>query len=133
MNQRRSVVDGRAFLTGSPLRSGYFVVTSAMGAASIALVAYLLFHYWRVLNVYIVITLAVPIGSQLLYQWLRALKYYSKIRELCSKRRTEGVLEEHSDDEALRIAVGGVTDVLFYCYGMILCSLAVIAALLAHR
>lgn len=128
----QSFIDGRCFLTRSPFRSGYFVVITAMGVASIALVVYLLCDYWRDLNTFVAIILALPIGSQLLYQWLRALGYYSKIRDLYSKKPTDGVLEAGSD-EALRIAAGGITDVLFYSYGMILCSLATIAALLAHR
>jgi len=129
----QSFINGRCLLTRSPFRSGHFVFVSAMAVASIALVAYILCRYWHELNAFVAIVLAFPIGSQLLYQWLRALRYYSKIRELYSKRPAEDVLKGNSDEEALSIAVGGITDVLFYCYGMILCSLAIIAALLAHR
>ena len=128
-----SLIDDRCLLTKSPFRSGYFVVVSAMGVASMALVVYLLGHFWQELNFFVAIALSVPIGCQLLYQWLRVLKYYSKIRESYSKRPAVDAIEGNTDDEALRIAAGGITDVLFYSNGMILCSLAIIAALLAHR
>jgi hypothetical protein len=133
MNQHRGFFDGRVFLTKSAFRSGHFFLTSVMGLGAIALVGFILVQFSQSLNVYVEVILAVPIGAQILYQWLRTRRYYSKIRELYSKRQHDEPVEESSLEEALKTAAGGIAEVLFYSYGMILCCLAVIAALLAHR
>jgi signal transduction histidine kinase len=133
MNQNRGFFDGRLFLASSPFRSGHFILTSVIGFGSIALVGFILWWHWQILNLFVKIILAVPIGAQIVYQWLRVRRYYSKIRELYSEISHEEAVAKSNLDEVLKIAVGGMTDILFYCYGMILCSLVVIAALLTHR
>jgi hypothetical protein len=128
----RSFLDGRRFLKDSPFRSGYFWVVSAMGLAAILVDAYILYRHWQSLNVFVAILLGVPIGAQLIYQWLRTLRYYSRVRELYLRKSDEEAQDGSPLDSALRIAAGGLTDLLFYCYGMTLVALILVGALLTR-
>lgn len=128
----RGLVDGQAFLKGSPFHSGYFLIASAIGFISVTIDVYLIIRYWKTLNAYVAIVLGVLIGVQLAYQWWRALRYYSHIRDLYSRRSEDEAKEGTSLDAALRVAAGGLTDILFYCYGMNLVTLILIGAIFKH-
>lgn len=132
MNNLRNFVDGRIFLTGSPFRSVYFVVATVVGLVSAVIDVYLLVRHWQTLNAYIVNALGILIGVQLVYQWVRTLRYYSNIRKLYTVKSEVEAMEGTPLDVALRIATGGLTDMLFYCYGMTLVALITIGVLLTH-
>lgn len=125
-----SVIDGRTSLVGSPFRSIFFCIATIVGFISVSLDAYLVYRYWKFLGANTTIVLAVLIGVQLIYQWLRIWRYNSRIRELYSMRSESEAQEGTPLDVALRISLGGLTDVLFYSYGMTLLALTIIGALL---
>ena len=132
MDDFRTFLDGRRFMTDSPFRSGYFVVASVAGLGAVLTDAYLIVRHWQTLNEGVVITLGIVIGVQLIYQWWRTLRYYSQIRKL-DATKAEGEAKEGTPlDGALRLATGGLTDILFYCYGMTLVALILIGVLLTH-
>jgi hypothetical protein len=131
MDDFRGYIDGRSFLTGSTFRSGYFLSASIVGLCAVVIDVYILIHHWQALNKGAVVVLGGLIGVQLIYQWWRTLRYYSKVRELYSMR-SEDARDGTPLDVALRIAVGGLVDILFYCYGMTLMALIFIGVLLTH-
>jgi hypothetical protein len=131
MSDTGNFTDGRGLLTRSPFRSGQFIVTSLVALGSILVDGYIIYRHWRTPGVYAALILIVLIGVQLLYQWLRALRYYAKLRDLCSG----------SDDEiracsplgiALRVAAGGMINLLFFSFGTILLALILIGVLLTR-
>jgi hypothetical protein len=132
MDNLRNFVDGRIFLTDSPFRSAYFMVATVVGLVSAVIDVYLLFRHWQTLNVYIVLVLGILIGVQLVYQWVRTLRYYYNIRKLYTVKSEVEAKEGTPLDIALRIATGGLTDTLFYCYGMILVEVITIGVLLTR-
>jgi hypothetical protein len=132
MNVTRSFIDGRKFLSGFPLGSAYFVVVSLVGLAAVVADVYILSRHWHTLGSFGVIILAVLIGVQLIYQWSRTLRYYSRVRELYLRKSDEEAQDGSPLDLALRIAAGGLTDLLFYCYGMTLLALILVGALLTR-
>src|ERR1700678_2486162 len=119
-------VDGRHFLSGSPFRSGYFRAACVIGLCALVIDAFVLCRYWQTLNVYVALVLVVPIGLQLIYQWWRAMWYFSRIRNRYSMVSKENGIEDHPLEIALRFATRGLTDILFYCYGMLLVALVLI-------
>jgi len=58
--------------------------------------------------------------------------YFSRIRKLYSMVSKENGIEDHPLEIALRLATRGLTDILFYCYGMLLVALVLIGVLLGH-
>jgi hypothetical protein len=125
-------IDGRRFLTQSPLRSTWFLIPTALGVAALIIDAALLVRYQHLLNVNASIALGALVGAQLIYQWWRTLRYYRKIRELYTTKAGDEAEDGSPLDLALRIAAGGLSDVLFYSYGMALIMLIVTGVLLAH-
>jgi hypothetical protein len=132
MDDLRTFVDGRRFLTGSPFRSVYFVVASALGFVAVTVDVYVIYRHRQTLNIYVALVLGILIGVQIIYQWWRTLRYYSKLRKLYAMRSEEEAKVGTPLDIALRITAGGLTDILFYCYGMTLASLVLIGVLLTH-
>ncbi len=123
-------LDGRTLLVGSPFRSLSFLIASVAGAGSVALAAYLLFRHLQMLTVNAAVLLGVLIGAQLVYQWWRVLRYRSKIRALYLKSSGEDTKEGSPLDIAVRVAVGGLVDVLFFSYGIAFSALVLIGFLL---
>lgn len=132
MTNFRGLIDDRRLLTRSPLHSIHFSITTAIGFAAVTVDAYVLHRHWDTVGAGIVIGLGILIGLQIIYQWLRALRYYSKLRELYSMKSAEETRSGSTVDMALRIAAGGLTDILFYCYGMTLLALVIIGVLLTR-
>jgi len=132
MNDLRTFVDGRCFLTGSPFRSMHFVVASTLGLVAFVVDVCVIYRHRETLNIYVAVVLGILIGVQIIYQWWRALRYYSKIRKLYAMRSEEEARAGTPLDIALRIAAGGITDILFYCYGMTLVALILIGVLLTR-
>jgi hypothetical protein len=93
---------------------------------------YLICRYWRVFPSYAVLLLCIPIGIQSIYQWLRALRYYTRVRALYYGRPTEEITPDAHPDVALQTAIGGMTDVLSHSYTMVLLAQVLIWALLAR-
>ena len=124
-------IDGRGLLTRSPFRSGYFVVASLMAVGCLLASAYIICRYWRAMGVYNAFVLGSLISVEQIYQWWRALRYYAKLRELYSGSDVE-MREGSPLGIALRVAAGGIVDLLFYSYGTILFILILIGVLLGR-
>jgi hypothetical protein len=128
----RAFLDGRCFLRNGPLQSGYFLVASLVGLVAFVADGYLIYRQWSVPHMMGMCGLAGLIGIQIVYQWWRALRYYAMIRKLYSLRTQTEAQDGTPLDAALRIATGGLTDILFYSYGMLIVSLAIIGLILRH-
>ena len=131
MNDLRTFIDGRCFLTRSPFRSMYFIVATILGSVAVVVDVYVIYRHRQTLNRYVAIVM-ILIGVQAIYQWWRCLRYYSKVRKLYAMKSENETECGPPLDVALRIAAGGLTDLLFYCYGMTLASVILIGVLLAH-
>lgn len=132
MSDTSPFVDGRTFLITSPFRSGWFVISTVLGLIAVVLDMLIVYRYWHVLSANIIAALAVTIGVELIYQWWRALRYYSKIRSLYLKKAVHEAKEGTDLDLALRIAAGGLANILFYCNGIALVLLALLGVCLRH-
>ena len=132
MNQIGNFPDGIVIIQNSPWHSMYFRVTSSLGAISVLLVAYLLNKHWQTLSQFSIIGLGIFVGAHLIYQWWRALRYHAKIRALCSTSSSENPDAGTPHDAALRIAVGGIDEILFYSFGMTLICLVLIGGFLTR-
>src|SRR6266849_6453545 len=119
MSDIGNFIDGRGLLTRSPFRSGYFVVASLMALGGLLANAYMICRYWRAMGVYGAFVLGSLVGVEQIYQWWRALRYYAKLRELYSGSDIE-MREGSPLGIALRVAAGGIVDLLFFSYGTIL-------------
>jgi hypothetical protein len=122
--------DGRKMLIGSPFRSMSFLIDSVLCFSAILAAAYILSRHWHTLNSAMVLVIAVFIGLQLFYQWLRALRYFERLRELYLAAESEPGREGSNLDIALRAAAFGMTDLLFYHFAMVLLCLVLIGSLL---
>jgi len=100
--------------------------------ASIVLTIYILYRHWHTLSGIDVVVVGGFLGLHSFYQWWRAMRYYSEIQILYSigSRDEEG--KQSPLDDALRVAVGGITDILFYSLGMIFIALGMIGGLLGR-
>ena len=123
---------GRGLLMGSPFRSVNFLIASVVAAGAVVVDVYLLYRHWQTLTAYTVMILSALIGVQLIYQWWRVLRCYGRIQELYSKASDEGVNEGANLDAAVRVATGGMTDVLFFSYGIALSALILVGVLLTR-
>ena len=94
--------------------------------------AYLIFRYWRAFPSYAVLLLCIPIGMQSIYQWLRALRYYARVRALYHRGAAEEITAGDHQEVALQAAIGGMTDLLSHSYTMVLLAQVLIWALLTH-
>ena len=92
--------------------------------------AYLVYRCWPMRNGLAVLGLAGLIAIQIIYQWWRIWRYYAVIRKLYSRKRLAEAEDGTALDAALRIAAGGLIDILFYSYGMVIVALAIIGLLL---
>jgi len=128
----RSFIDGRCFLTGSPFRSAWFWVITALGIGALVTDVVLLIQYHHLLDSNASVALGALVGIQLLYQLWRTLRYYARIRTLYSMKSADEAKEGSPLDLAIRIATGGLTDLLFYCFGITLVMLVVAGVLLMH-
>ena len=132
MNEVGNFPDGQKLLTGSPLQSGYFLSMSMLGLAALLWDVYLICQYWHSLNMYFIWALIGFIGIQLIYLWLRVVRYFAKLRSLYIPGFYEETKGGSSLDIALRIATGALNEILFYSYGLILCTLILVGVLLGH-
>lgn len=133
MNEFGPLLDGRMFLANSPFRSWHFLGISVVGLGILIMDTYVLCRHWQTLPLSDVVALVVFIGVHTIYQWWRALLYYSKIRQLHSSMEISQEGNDMSPQEtALRIAAGGVTDILFYSFGMTFIALGILASTLRH-
>ena len=132
MSDIGNFMDGRNLLTGSPFRSVYFLIASVAGTACIVVDVYLLYRHRQTLTIYAVLILSTLIGLQSIYQWWRTLRFCSKMRELYSKASEEGMKEGAHLDVALRVAAGGMIDLLFFSYGITFIALILIGFLLSR-
>src|SRR5215472_10114912 len=132
MNDCSPFIDGRVFLVGSPFRSGWFALSTGLGIGAVVADIVILYRYWQVLNAGIVVALCVPVGAHLIYQWWRLLKYYARIRSLYLNKSANEAKEGAPLDLALRIASGGLVNLLFYCNGIALVLLVLIGVCLEH-
>jgi hypothetical protein len=101
----------------------------ALGA--ILVDAYIIYRHWRTAGVYAALILSTLIGVQLIYQWLRVLRYYAKLRDLYSGSDEE-IRAGSPLGVALRIAAGGMINLLFFSFGTILLALILIGVLLTR-
>ncbi len=132
MSEIGNFIDGRGLLTKSPFRSWYFLLVTVLCLGSIMIVAYLIYMHWQALGLGAICFLVVFICVQAINQWWRALRYYSRLRKLYAAE-TDGEAKARSPlDIALRIAAGGITDLLFYSFGTTICSLILIRFLLTR-
>lgn len=133
MNNTFPFIDGRRFLVDSPFRSVHFLVVTALGLGAFVVDVYILYRYRPPAHEFSLVLVGVLVLIQLVYQWWRILRYYRRIRRLYSERAGSQVVEDSSPvDLALRIAAGGLVDLLFYCYGIALILLVLIGFMMTH-
>lgn len=132
MNEFGALLDGGVFLANSPFRSAYFLVISIVGCGIVAVNTYIICRHWNTLPLSVIVVLGVFISVHTVYQWWRALRYYSKIRALYGEVNSQEVKSMAPHEAALRIAAGGIADILFYSFGMTLITLGIIASTLTH-
>ena len=128
MSHFGSFLDGRRFLAASPFRSLSFVIASIAGLCAVIIDVYLIYRYLNTATVQLALILSISIGVQLIYQWFRVLRYRAKIRDLYTKGSDDG---SHLD-VAVRVAVAGMIDVLFFSYGITIVALILIGFLLSR-
>lgn len=126
------MMDGGLFLAKAPMHSWYFRIASVLGFGCVLADIFLIWRYYSLLPVGVVVILGVFVGVQAAYQWWRALKYYAQIRHFCAQNPRTNIGEQSPRNDALRLAAGGITDILFYGYGMTLVALIVLGLVLAH-
>lgn len=124
--------EGRNILIRSPFRSKYFVTGSIFALGSMAASVYLICRHWKALGVYGSVMLGLCIGLQALYQWLRALRCYWKLRELCSETSHGEVSVESCLVSVLKISELGVYNLMLYSGGLALFALIIIGTLLRY-
>jgi hypothetical protein len=127
MNSTSPFIDGRRFLAESPFRSAYFLVATALGLSTVVLAIAILYRNRNSAHEQSLVLVVGLAFIQLIYQWWRILRYYSRIRSLYAERPENEAREGSPLDLALRTATGGLIDLLFYCYGIALLLLALIA------
>jgi F0F1-type ATP synthase assembly protein I len=123
-----NLVEGRDETAAFSVRSSSFIAATIAGFVAVLIDGYLIWRYWGKAPNYVALFLGLLIGVQLVYQWLRVVRYCAKIRELDSESLDQGTPR----DAALKLAVGGMLDVLFFSYGIISVALILIGALLAR-
>jgi hypothetical protein len=96
------------------------------------MVAYLIHRHGDAIPGNFALTLALWIGLQTLIQWVRALRYYSRMRELYKAEAREGLTANSPLERALRIASGGIAELLFNSFLITLIALFMIMKLLTH-
>ena len=127
----RGLLDGQRFLVQRPFRSGCFVVMSAVAVLCLLIDAVSVFHSTGAPNERLVLFLGIAIGLQVVALWRRAVRYYSHIRQLYASRQLD-VASNATLDLVIRIAAGGLTDLLFYSFGMLVTALVMVWGLLTH-
>lgn len=132
MSEEHLFIDGRALLTTTPLRSKAFLFITAVGSVAVVLDAYIIFRYYQILPAVVSSALACLVGVQLIYQWWRALRYYSKVRRLYAEQVRSGSVGHNYRDAALETALVGIADLLFYSYAIMLVTLVVLVRALAR-
>lgn len=127
------VTDGGRFLSTSAFRSARFLVLTALGFAAIVFDLSILFLNRRAEHFSSLVVIGLVVAAQLLQSWWRILVFYSTIRSLYAAATVEGEVREGSPlDLALRTATGGMTNLLFYCYGIALMLLVLVGLLAKH-
>jgi hypothetical protein len=132
VNELGNYLDGRTFLTRSPIRSGYFVNASIPCLGAVFIVAYLVLAYHHVMTANLVVVLCAYVGLQSLFQWWRCVRNLNRVRQLYTSASEDQRAPGTPMDLALRIATGGIVDQLFFGSLMTVCSLALIWVLLRH-
>jgi hypothetical protein len=133
MDEIKRFLDGRCFLDGHPLRSWRFVLVTVLGVVAIAVsIIFSYIHQDASRHRFAWIGFATVFSIQLVSQWFRALRYYSRIRSLCSGSKAD-TAERGANDLALRIAAGGLTDFLYYYYGLALTILVFLILFTHHQ
>ena len=125
-------INGRNIAAVSPFRSISFIVVSTLGLVAVVIDAYLIYRHWHTAPVYVAPILSLAIGLQLIYQWMRMLRYHAKMRKLYSKGPDEELKVGSTFDVAAQVGAGEVMDLLFYSYGITLAALILIGALLTR-
>ena len=124
--------DGRTLLTKSLIRSGLLVNASVPCLGAVAIVVYLVLIYHRLMTANFIVALCGYIGLQAFYQWWRCVRILKRVRQLYASVPEDERIPGTQMDLALRIATGGMIDVLFLGSLMTICSLVLIWALLRH-
>ena len=130
MNSPSPFIDGRCFLADSPFRSAHFLVVTALGLSAVVVDIAILYRNRHAAHEHSLVLAGILVAIQLIYQWWRALRYYSKVRSLYAQRLGDEAREGSPLDLALRTATGGLADLLFYCYGIALVLLVFICLLM---
>lgn len=130
MRNPPSFIDGRRFLTGSPFRSPHFLVVTALGLGAILLDMLILYRSRHAAHRYSLVLAGALVAIQIIYQWWRTLRHYSRIRSLYTQKLTNEAAEGSPPDLALRAATGALADLLFYSYGIMLILLVLINLLM---
>ncbi len=127
------VIDGSRFISGSAFRSPRFLVLTALGFAVLVVDLIILYLNRRAEHAASLVVIGGLVAVQLLHQWWGILRYYSRIRSLYAAAKLEGEVREGSPlDLAVRIAAGGLADILFYGYGIALILLILVGLLARH-
>jgi hypothetical protein len=132
MRDTGNFADGRGLLRSSPFRSWQFVNASIAGLGCVVLNVYLLYRHRHGLTTNNIVVVLLPVCILLVGQWTRTLRYCSRIRELYSIASDNDIETGSPMDIALRVAAGGITEVLFWLYLTNLYTLIYVAVLLSR-
>jgi hypothetical protein len=122
-----SFLEGRRLPAAWPFGLASFAVVSILGLCAIVIDVYLIYRYWQTAPENLILILSVSIGVQLAYQWWRVIRYRTKIRQIYPKDSNSG----SPLDLVVRVAAGGMIDVLFFSYGITIVALILIGFLLS--
>jgi hypothetical protein len=132
LSQMSNYADGEIFISRSPISSLHFVGITLTSLAALLFAAYLALTYHRFVTANFIVALCCYVGLQSFYQWWRCVKTLNRVRQLYESvpeyERTQG----SRMNLALRVAVSGLVDLLFWGSGVTICSLALIWTLLRH-
>lgn len=117
-------LDGRRLLTRSPFSSLAFVSMTVMALVTTSLFIFLIERHWRVMPNGTLGILIGFVGIQFIYQWVRGLLYYRKMRKL--------VRASAEAEETLSVATEGITHALLCYYGSSIILLIVVIRLLSR-
>jgi hypothetical protein len=117
-------------LDGVPYRSPLFWIATTTGAAAIIIDLYIVYRFSLQVPITFSLFLLILIGLQLVYQWWRPIRVCGEIRKLLTPGLDNG--DPNNYQTALRVAIRGTINMLFFSFGMVLFALLAIAFLLSH-
>jgi hypothetical protein len=113
---KANLLDGASFLEASPFRSLGFLISCVLCIVCLGFDGYLFYRQVHAMNKNALLALSLLIALQLIAQIWRSLNYFHEVRRLRGAGLLPPASTEPRHDLALRAALGGVADVMFWSY-----------------